>query len=301
MIIQQQNKQNRLMLIGGLVIAVGIVVGVYLGNAIQSRKEADVRKANDIGNKIVTEWKDNNALLQVKMADGLAVVFLNNKDEGFMEYVTDNGVEGTIVFLENGNAVHLMDGLPTEKTLSPVGFMEAVMKNANSVELYNAKDLTKNEVDKDKEAVGFFIKGSENVLKTLSECTENASITLSQYGVQEGSDVHLVVTGYYGVHTWDEDENGEQLDTSSIKNDGLEGFGTLQLDLIVDGKAYMIYALSTISTSDNVLDLGEEIYAYTPGENISTNECMAIAQATINNVKESTGVGTVPDSEEQDK
>lgn len=239
-------------------------------------------KFNDtkqIGVDICDEWKERNATLTIGMFNGYGVLDVSSADEAYMELI-DGGVVSAVVFTKTGYCIELRDGLPITRSKSPVDQMKAAIEQAEYVKMIDASKVTGYDEDSGKDAVLYKIEGVGDVTEFFRNESSLADAVLATYGVKPESDVSLMVSGYRGVCM--EDETDGHIE---IVNEHLVGFGCLQMDLIVDGKAYMIYSIGTRATYDTPIQLGAEIYKRGVNDEFTSEEYLAIAKATVESVK----------------
>lgn len=259
-----------------IIIAVAVLALAWFG-IYKIRDKYDETKK--IGLDICDEWKERNATLTVGMFNGYGVLDVSSNDEAYMELI-DGGVVSAVVFTKTGYCIELSDGLPLTRSKSPVDQMRAAIEQADSVKKIDASKVTGFAEDSGKEAVVYKIEGVGNVSEFFRNQSSLADATLTSYGVTPQSEVSLLVSGYRGICMEDETDGHTE-----IVNENLVGFGCLQMDLIVDGKAYMIYSIGTRATYDTPISLGSEIYKRGVNDIFTSEQSLEIAKATIESVK----------------
>ena len=259
-----------------------ISVLMVMAFVIQGKRE----KAYQDATSVIAEMKQNNALLRLFATEGDGYMIVNKNGEAYLEKSNRAGSISTHIFLKNGNHVQLVDGLHTEKCLSPLDIIDTVIKNYTKKEYKHANEVTGSPNDKDKDAFVFRVDGYMKCVEVLNKCTGSGIVTLGAFGANDTSDVSLVVSGYLGINTYVDNSKT----STEIKKQGDVGYGTLVLDIIVNDKAYSVYAISTESLSNDELKLGSEIYRCNVGTTMTSEESEEILNDVMNSMLASSSI-----------
>lgn len=262
----------------------GTLYIIWYNTGIDKHTEENRNEAE----RLIKQWGEYNALVYMNMQDGSGVALSNSDGECYMESVSESTNEQQVIaFLKNGNTISLVNGFEVVKGCSPLEIQKRAVTYADSISRRKIAKISGyglSGTDKNRYGYVASIYGAANILKFFKEgCgVQNSDYILEIYGINVRANSELRLTIYSGIVQGT--SSGYELNMY-----GVDGYLSAQLELIVEGKAYIIYSSSTVGLCTERLDMGTEIYRVSQSSVFSDEDSMHIAMDFIGRVQKVVG------------